>query len=251
MFRSLLDEPSDMHEPSAGRARFLGRTLLAAGFLVGLCGCIGHTVLNIDAPASSTTTRTRGFAKITEIRDLRQFEAAPGEPSTPSLYDESQLVDSKVTARAVGRLRGPYGRAEGDYLLPEGRTVIDLMRGVVKEALQDKGYSVVDESSPAYAEAAPLAVDINQFWQWNSPSGLMEFTAVVTMRSADLIGSDAVTANSYAKSFGAFTSMVKRLDLFQRGMTDLAANMSSRIKAAPGEKLSAPDRVGEPTRAVR
>jgi hypothetical protein len=231
-----------MHEPSRPRARsLLKSSLVLAALALGLCACSPHFVANIEPPASTAPDST-ALAKIVEIRDLRRFEAAPRDPSTPSLADASMLSDASLTARAVGRLRNAYGAATGDVLLPEGRTVVDLMRAVATMALEGNGYRVVDQTSPQYAGAAPLAVDVEQFWEWNGPSGagvLMEFKAIVTMKSAELIGEDAATADGYARAYATFVlTNSDRLDLFQRGMSDLAQNMSIKIKTRAAAKVS-------------
>jgi hypothetical protein len=233
-----------MHESSPPRARSLLKSpLVLAALAIGLCACSPHFVANIEPPAStapgSLPPDSRALAKIVEIRDLRRFEAAPRDPSAPSLADASMLSDASLTARAVGRLRDAYGAARGDVLLPEGRTVVDLMRAVATKAIESNGYRVVDQTSPQYAAAAPLAVDIEQFWEWNSPSGLMEFKAIVTMKSAELIGKDAATADGYARASATFVlTNSDRLDLFQRGMSDLAQNMSAEIKTRAAAKVS-------------
>jgi hypothetical protein len=232
-----------MHESFARRARSSPESLLfPAAFAIGLAACSPHLVVNVEAPASAPP-ETVALAKIVEIRELRHFEAAPKDPSTPSLAQAEMLDDPAIVARAIGRRRDAYGAAAGDVLLPEGRTVIDLMRAVTTKALESDGYRVVDQSSPQYAQAAPLAVDIEQFWEWNGPSGLgvqMEFKGIVTMRSAELIGTEPAIASGYARAYGAvLLTNNDRLDLFQRGMNDLAQNMSAKIKAPAAAKTSA------------
>jgi hypothetical protein len=226
-----------MHESSRPRTRsLLKSSLVLAALAIGLYGC--SLVVDLEPPAG-TPPATAASAKIVEIRDLRHFEAAPRDPSTPSLASD----DGAISARAVGRLRNNWGAARGNVLLPEGRTIFDLMRGITTAALESNGYRVVDQTSPQYAEAAPLAIDIDQFWQWrsNPPGGVqLEFRAIVTMRSAQLIGNDAATASGYARAFDTFMlTNSDRLGVFQRGMDDLAQNMSAKIKAPAAAKASA------------
>jgi hypothetical protein len=225
------------------RPRSLLKSLLpAVGLALCLCACSQDLVVKLEPPAASAPPATAASAKIIEIRDLRHFEAAPRDPSIPSL-DPLLSDDSAISARAVGRLRNNWGAARGNVLLPEGRTVFDLVRGIATAALESEGYRVVDQASPEYAQAAPLAVDIDQFWQWRSnPSGgvQMEFKAIITMRSAPLIGTDGATATGYGRAFDTFMlTNSDRLAAFAHGIDDLAQNMSAKIRpAAAAPKIS-------------
>ena len=53
----------------------------------------------------------------------------------------------------------------GDILLPEGRTVADLLKEALIKAFRESGYKVVT----AQTDAKPLEVDVRAFWAWFSP----------------------------------------------------------------------------------
>ncbi|MGE5714119.1 MAG: hypothetical protein ACM32F_09610, partial [Betaproteobacteria bacterium] len=117
-----------------------------------------------QAPAAQApAVAAKGFAKITEVRDIRRFEAAPKDPSTPSLENAQELKNTAITSRAIARKRGGYGMAFANVLLPEGRTVELVVREAVVKALNEQGYQVVDARSPQYEKALPMQVDIDQF----------------------------------------------------------------------------------------
>lgn len=74
------------------------------------------------------------------VTDRRVFEADPDDPSTPSLKG-GEIHNTATTSRAIARKRGGFGKAWGDILLPEGRTVAHLMEEALTRAFQDAGLS--------------------------------------------------------------------------------------------------------------
>ncbi len=225
-----------------GRPRTLLRAVILPALLAaGLSGCgFRHFTFDVD-PLRSAEVRTNAFATIVAVRDMREFAADPRDPSTPSLFDATQLGDAAITARAIARRRDPNGMARGDLLLPEGKTVADLVRAVAVKALRDEGYTVVDAASPDAAAALPLSLDIEQFWQWNGPSGLgiqIEFRTVVRMAGPGLVGGDRVTATSYGRYESWIVYPEDRRDLYRRGMEELAEDMKRRIKLASAAAAS-------------
>jgi hypothetical protein len=212
------------------------RTILMALFATSLSACaLGRSVVDIEpAPAATATNDAKAVAKITEVRDLRKFEASPRDPSSPSLGEESELSDPKITSRAFARKRGGFGNAAGDVVLPEGHTVADLVRAAAQRALQEKGYTVVDQSSPLYGNALPLAIDVEQFWAWFTPGVVevtAEFKAAVTMKSDALTTSQPARATGYAKygSVAVFESTWQHI--VSTGLDDLTAKMKDGLKA--------------------
>ena len=102
-------------------------------------------------------------------------------------------------------------------------------------ALQERGYAVVDPSSPNYAAALPLALDIEQFWAWFTPGFFevtVEFKAAVDMRGDTLVGAPA-TANGYATYGTAAVFESTWTYIVATGLDDLVAKMKEHIKA-PG-----------------
>jgi hypothetical protein len=101
--------------------------------------------------------------------DARKFEAAPSEPSIPSLKEPAQINDPQITSRALGRKRNGYGMAMGDVLLNPPQSASSLVGDALKAGLRDGGYRIVEANDPAYAAAPRINVRINEFWTWITP----------------------------------------------------------------------------------
>ena len=217
----------------AARGRAIGVSLLL-GLALSACA-LGRSVVDVQPPASQASTGP-GFARISEVRDLRRFEVAPRDPSMPSLSNAAEINDPAVTSRAIARKRGGFGAALGDVVLPEGSTVANLVRGAAAKALQDAGYTVVDEKSPNYAKALPLALDIEQFWAWFTPGAFqvtIEFNSLVTMKGDALVGANAPSAKGTAAYDSAAIFESDWANIVGKGLDDLAGKMRARIRA-PG-----------------
>lgn len=211
--------------------------ILTAFVALSVSACAtSRSVLPIAAPVSEQP-KSNSFVKITEVRDLRQFSVNPGDPSMPSLGDADEIQDAKITSRALGRKRNGYGMALGDVMLPETTSVVGLVRDSAKKALQDKGYVVVDEGSPDYARALPLAMDVEQFWAWLG-WGFTEFTFTfdgkIGMKGGSLLASDPamVSSQTVVKSIAGTESVWTRV--IQTGVNDLAEQIKVHIKPAGG-----------------
>ena len=204
-------------------------TLLAAS----LSACaLGRSVIEVVPPASAASAGTAAV-KVTEVRDLRRFTVNPRDPSEPSLGEAAEINDATITARAVGRKRGGFGAALGDVALPEGTTVAGLVRGAAQTALQDKGYRVVNESSPDYAAALPLALDIEQFWAWFTPgfvSVTASFKTRVVMKGDPLVGGAPTTVDGAAFHSDIAVTEAVWTEVVQKGLADLTTKMRERIK---------------------
>jgi hypothetical protein len=200
--------------------------------------------LSIDVqPTPVPAAAAQGRAQITAVRDNRRFQATPSDPSAPSLRNAEQLQDSTVTARAIGRERFSYGRAAGNVMLPEGRTVELLVRDAVAKALVQVGYQVVDTGSAQSANALPLKIDIEQFWAWYTPrppiagGGTVEFRAVLVIMGEAITGQKEVIVTAYAFGKGiasADSMLVSTPDEWRgvlvAGVDDLAKNATAAMK---------------------
>ena len=62
--------------------------------------------------------------------------------------------------------------AIGDVLLPEGRTVSELVGNAVATAYRQAGYEVV--SSPGARDVSEVKVNIIEFWSWYSAEGVLD-----------------------------------------------------------------------------
>ena len=109
--------------------------ILGLLILVGTGCATNRGILTINE-RESQLNRTGVAVKINKIVDMRHFEPEPSDPSTPSLKRWDEINDKKITERAVARKRNSYGKAMGDILLPEGKTVGGLVESAVIKALR-------------------------------------------------------------------------------------------------------------------
>jgi uncharacterized lipoprotein YajG len=209
--------------------------LLPALVALLLTGCaVGRSTLEITPPSAVNPDRG-SYAKIVSVEDLRKFEAKPEDAGTPSLQNASEITDRTITSRAVARKRGGFGAALGDILLPPGQSVAALVRAAARKALADKGYAVVDAESPHYTAAAPLSIDIVQFWSWFSPgfaSVRIDFKGTLALHGAAILGSDPTSVNSNVTHEGMAIFESDWRDLVQRGVDDLSRRIEERIRPA-------------------
>jgi len=207
----------------------------ALAFVSLFSGC-ATTTSTVDVQhAQAPAVAAKEFAKITEVRDIRRFEAAPKEPSTPSLENAQELKNAAITSRAIARKRGGYGMAFANVLLPEGRTVELVVREAVAKALIEQGYEVVDAKSPQYEKALPMQVDIDQFWAWFTPGFwqvTVEFRGLLLVKAEGLTGrkEDIVRGNAEVKGMAVTDSEWK--EVVVAGVNDLTKNLKAVIKPA-------------------
>lgn len=106
--------------------------------------------------------------KFVRITDVRQFEVDPRQADVPSLKND-EIDDPAITTRAIARKRNSYGKALGDIVLPEGRTVTDLVESSLAKGLRENGYRVLNIGEEGFEDAVPIEVDVQKFWGWFSP----------------------------------------------------------------------------------
>ena len=214
--------------------------LVVLAFLISSCAAtrstLDLTVPRVEAPTGQTSV------KLIEVNDRRSFEANPRTPSVPSLQNAAEINDPAIRSRALARKRGGFGMAMADILLPEGRTVEQLVREAVTTAFRDRGYLVVDDTSPVNAKALPLSVDIRQFWSWFTPGFWaisIEFEGIVILKSEALLINPEETVRGYAlaRSMAATDGEWQRT--MQQGIGDLIDKMKARIRRPEEVKSSA------------
>lgn len=159
----------------------LERRVLCAFALVASLGLVGcaTTRSEIELPApGAAPSRPQAAPQpaggravvIRSVRDERVFEDAPSDPSTPSLgFGGASKAPAEIKARAFGRKRGGFGQAFGDLLLPQGRTVEDVVRENLVEALRQAGLQVLADPAAAPADALRIDVHVKAFWSWVNP----------------------------------------------------------------------------------
>ena len=141
-------------------------------------------------------------------RDKRVFEAAPGSPDIPSL-DPSENSSDKVRARAIARKRNSFGKALGDILLPEGRTVESLTAASIRQAFHESGYRVLDDKGKVTESTYIVDAEIVKFWSWMNP-GFWAITLSAEISTVLDIKSPAGPSRQ--------TLSVRASDSFQTGM---------------------------------
>ena len=138
-------------------------------FALGGCAT-SRSVIDIPTPSISNTSQ-QSVGKdvfINPPKDKRVFEAAPASPSIPSL-DSSENSSDSIKARAIARKRNTFGKALGDILLPEGKTVESLTAASIRQAFQEKGFRVLDDKSKVSESTYIVDTELNKFWSWMNP----------------------------------------------------------------------------------
>lgn len=189
----------------------------------------------VDVPAKAVVNPASGQAvRVERVSDRRVFEINPRQANIPSLMNDEELKDPKITSRAIARKRGSFGKAFGDVLLPEGRTVAQVVEEALTRSLREAGYRVVAKQDPDAATAIPIEADIEKFWAWFRPGFwqvAVEFESSVKLTTplTALQGSEPVKGNARV------TGMAVTSDTWQeavtKGVDDLAGNVRDRLKS--------------------
>ena len=102
---------------------------------------------------------------INSVMDNRIFELKPSKPSIPSLkYGE--IHNKEITSLAIARKRNGFGKAIGDILLKDGKTVSEVIKSSTEQALLEKGYKVIKDKSLVTDKTIIVDINVNQFWTW-------------------------------------------------------------------------------------
>jgi hypothetical protein len=174
--------------PTSGKIRFhlLGWVCAVVAIALLGSGCATNRGI-LDVRVNELQNPASGRAvTIVRVADLRLFEKAPAIQSIPSLMG-GEIDDKAITSRAIARKRNGYGKALGDILLPEGRTVEDIVREALVTSFRESGYRVIDDAAESKDgnSAVPIEADIKQFWSWITPgfwAVSMEFEAIVDIK---------------------------------------------------------------------
>lgn len=165
------------------------------------------------------------------ITDARTFELKPDQPSIPSLKD-GQIDNAAIKSRAIARKRNGYGKALGDILLPEGRTVEQLAGEAITAAFRKAGYRVVGQNQPEFATATPVDAEVVEFWSWMTPGFAkitLDFRALIRIKTAlpGLPQPLVIEASNQVRGGSAKTSAwVKTID---GGLNALVQNLSTAL----------------------
>ena len=209
------------------------RIFIIAMMAFTLSGCAAsRSTFDLSVPQGEHSD-AKAYVKLLQIIDQRKYEVNPRDPSVPSLGDAAQIDDRAITSRAVARKRNGWGMALSDILLPEGRTVEQVVREAVTKALMDKGYAVIQPGDVHYATASPFKIDIQKFWSWMTPGFFtisLEFESMLKMESDALLDVKQEMVRGYSRgNFFAATDGAWQ-EAMQEGMTDLVRQISAKLR---------------------
>ncbi len=210
-----------------------GKALLLASAIASLAGCAtSRGELNVminqgDNPSSDK------FVTIASVNDSRTFVLKAHDPSEPTLRD-GKIGDKNLTSRAIARKRNAYGKALGDILLPENRTVADIVREATVKTLREKGYVVIDKDSPDFSKATPLTITIKEFWCWISPGALtaaLEHRETIDLSGTGLfVSGDSAEATGYIRLKSAAAGSSAWQNCLEKGVEAYMTDLKGKLK---------------------
>jgi len=193
----------------------------------------------VDVKVSPSETPAGGVAiKILNVTDSRNFEVAPKLQSTPSLNEE-EIKDANIRSRAIGRKRNTYGKALGDFLLPEGKTVQGLVKDAMSKALREKGYAVVEPRSSDFEKAMTLEADINQLWAYMKPGFwalTLEFETIVNIKGDVFQNSKEEQVRGYSRMSAQTGAESNYIEVMQNGIDNFIDNFKKKLRDATSGK---------------
>jgi len=202
-----------------------------------LAGCATSRGVMDVKPKSVANPASGPAVTIARVTDRREFQLKPPDPSIPSLKN-GEINDSAITSRAIARKRNGYGKALGDILLPEGRTVEQLVEEALVRGLRESGFRVLERGDADYATAVPLEADIDQFWAWLSPgfwAGHLEFKSRIRLIGGISPLQDGQEFEGYVRLATQAATTGAWQNTINKGLENLNENMVSKLRAY-GEK---------------
>ena len=122
-------------------------------------GCASYHTLDVRVrvPDNPTEGAAVVIARVTDRRDFPPSKRLAIDTTIPSqdVFRRADVGNKNISARAI---------AFGTYLLPEGRTVEDLVGEILTKSFREAGYRVVNQESAAQEKATPVEADIEYFW---------------------------------------------------------------------------------------
>jgi hypothetical protein len=212
--------------------------ILFVSLLLFASGCATSRGI-VDVKVSPSETPAGGVAiKIVNVTDSRKFEVAPKLQSTPSLNEE-EIKDANIRSRAIGRKRNTYGKALGDFLLPEGKTVQGFVKEAMSKALREKGYAVVEPRSTDYEKAIPLEAAINQLWTYMTPGFwalTLEFETIVNVQGDVFQNSKEEQIRGYSRLSAQTGAESNYIEVMQNGIDNFIDNFKKKLRDAASGK---------------
>jgi hypothetical protein len=159
-----------------------------------ISGCaINRSTLDIQLPKGQQAQSNGKQVYINSVVDKRSFQVSPPSPDIPSL-DPSEDQTEQIKMRAIGRKRNGFGKALGDMLLKDGETVQSLTNKSIRQAFEDKGYSIVANKDGVTKDTYIVDVNIEKFWAWMNP-GFWQITLSSEISTDVIIKSSKGTTN--------------------------------------------------------
>ena len=179
--------------------------LLAGAVAVG--GCALPTRIktrNIQVPSIAASPEGPALT-IAEVRDTRSTGVGA--------LEERKSRDPNIAARAYGT-KG-VGLTTGTIVLPEGRTVAQVVEEAVAEGFRRAGYVVLDEGDQGIEEALPVNVDIHEFWTWKDSRTHFDAQISITAPMEPFTDPVKIGTETIVKPKSYLTLWLLRLDRFR------------------------------------
>lgn len=204
--------------------------VLFAGLVASGCAT-SRGEIDVEVPYTPNPEASEAV-KLVEVSDKRVFEIKPKKPYIPSLQND-EIDDPSITTRAIARKRNTYGMGLGDILLPEGRTVAQVVEEALVKALRESGYRVVSQGQAGYETALPLSADINQFWAWFNP-GFWQITvshkSEILLKGDWPVTDDNRTVEGNAKLHAMAAASQQWREVINNGIDDLIENLKKALR---------------------
>ncbi|HUJ18568.1 MAG TPA: flagellar biosynthesis protein [Nitrospirota bacterium] len=211
-----------------GKSLYSAAALAAMALFMGGCATSrGILDVRVDVPENPSSGKA---VSIVRVVDNRHFEEAPRDASIPSLKDRD-IGNRALTSRAIARKRNTYGKALGDVLLPEGRTVEGLVKEALTRSFREAGYRVVDNAGGS-GEGAPIEAEIEQLWGWITPgfwSASLQFEAKVRIKGDVQPFQEGKTVRGYVLLHTQGAGSGQWLNTFNKGLDSLVQEVKNEL----------------------
>jgi len=139
-------------------------------FFINSCA-LNRGIIDLNVKTPETQINSTGKTVfIRAVKDNRVFEENPANPATPSLgFGGSDKASEALEKRAIARKRNSFGKALGDIVLPEDKTVESVMRESIARSFTEMGYKVLNNESVTNKNTLIIDVSIDKFWSWMMP----------------------------------------------------------------------------------
>jgi uncharacterized lipoprotein YajG len=194
-----------------------------------LTGCVvGTRNIDLAVPDYQNDKSSAGNIYIGIIEDSRAFEIEPDSPSTPSVDGDLLTTSKEALSTLVGRQRNGYGAAMGSVALPDGGSVQQEVRELMKEGLESRGYTVSNDEN----SSIKVSIEVKKFWAWFSPGmwavsfeSQLECKLVVESES----GKKEFNVSGYGINKGQVASDDNWKLAYQRAFSDFLTNLDKTL----------------------